>query len=120
MDAPLNLVLLRGRLSRPPELRELPSGTRLVAYEVTVERPGSRAESVPVTWFDPPRGATALDAGDAVVVVGRVRRRFFRAGGATGSRTEVVADRVVAGRRAAHARRLLGAALDGAATAVAD
>ena len=36
-----------------------------------------------------------------VVVVGRVRRRFFRAGGATASRTEVVADRVVPARQRA-------------------
>jgi hypothetical protein len=37
-----------------------------------------------------------------VVVAGRVRRRYFRAGGVTGSRTEVVADGVVvAGSKAA-------------------
>jgi single-strand DNA-binding protein len=45
-----------------------------------------------------------------VVVVGSVRRRFFRVGGATQSRTEVVADRVVAARRAREVRRMLGAA----------
>ena len=92
-----NLVVLRGVLSRDPEVRELPSGDALVAYDVTVrpEAPAGeapRAESVPVAWFDPPAAATAMAAGDEVVVVGRVRRRFFRAGGATASRTEVVAD----------------------------
>ena len=92
-----NLVVLRGVLSRDPEARQLPSGDALVAYDVTV-RPdpaagdAPRAESVPVAWFDPPAAATAMAAGDDVVVVGRVRRRFFRAGGATASRTEVVAD----------------------------
>jgi len=29
------------------------------------------------------------------VVIGHVRRRFFRAGGVTASRTEIVADKVV-------------------------
>ncbi|HEX2851537.1 MAG TPA: hypothetical protein VHN98_13335, partial [Acidimicrobiales bacterium] len=38
-----------------------------------------------------PASAATLDAGDEVVVVGHVSRRFFRAGGATQSRTEVVA-----------------------------
>jgi single-strand DNA-binding protein len=37
----------------------------------------------------------ALDVDEEVVVLGRVRRRFFRTGGGTQSRTEVVADQVV-------------------------
>lgn len=96
----MNIVALRGRLSRPAEERTLGSGTRLVSYDVTVADPnGGRAETVPVVWFDPPTGAL-IDDGTEVVVVGRVRRRFFRAGGATGSRTEVVADVVVPATRA--------------------
>jgi single-strand DNA-binding protein len=103
-----NVVVLRGTLSRDPEHRELPSGDRLAALEVTVRpedagegatRP--KAESVPVAWFDPPAAVSRMAAGDEVVVVGRVRRRFFRAGGATVSRTEVVAERVVSARAAA-------------------
>jgi single-stranded DNA-binding protein len=42
-------------------------------------------------------------AGDRVAVVGRVRRRFFRAGGATRSATEVLATSVT---RAGRNRRL--------------
>src|SRR4051812_18471029 len=91
----MNVVAVRGTLSRAPEVRELPSGTRLVAYEVTVSREGERSESVPVSWADPPASAASLVAGDDVVVVGRVRRRFFRTGGGTQSRTEVVADTVL-------------------------
>ena len=34
-----------------------------------------------------------------VVVIGTVRRRFFRVGGATQSRTEIVADVVIPARR---------------------
>ncbi len=55
----------------------------------------TRAETAPVVWFDAPAWAGALDADAAVLVIGRVRRRFFRAGGATQSRVEVVAERVV-------------------------
>ena len=91
----MNVVILHGVLSRPPEERALPSGDRIVAYEVTVRAEGAPAESVPVTWLDPPAKAGTLERGAAVVVTGRVRRRFFRAGGATASRTEVVADAVI-------------------------
>lgn len=89
----INVAVLRGRLSRAPERRTLPSGDELVAYEVTVREPDRPADSVPVVWIAPP-AVPELDAGDEVLVVGRVRRRFFRAGGVTASRTEVVADRV--------------------------
>ncbi|HEX2192274.1 MAG TPA: single-stranded DNA-binding protein [Acidimicrobiales bacterium] len=106
----INLVVLVGRLARPPEQRELPSGDRLVAYEVTVARPGARAESVPVVWMEAPAAAADHDVDEVVLVVGRVRRRFFRAGGATQSRTEVVADTVVPTRLVKRARAALEAA----------
>ena len=50
---------LIGRLARPAEERSLPSGDRLVAYQITVPRLAGKAESVPVVWFNPP--ATAVD-----------------------------------------------------------
>jgi len=108
--AGFNVTVLRGRLSRPPEARDLPSGDRLVAFEVTVPADGDRsAESVPVVWFGAPAAAMSLDADADVVVVGRVRRRFFRAGGSTASRTEVVADRVLPAGRAPARRAALDA-----------
>ena len=57
----------------------------------------------------------ASPAGDEGVAVGLVRRRFFRAGGATISRTEVVAD-VVARADTRTADR----ALEGLRSALAD
>ena len=90
-----NVTVLVGRLARPAEERALPSGDRLVSYEVTVPRESGKAESVPVVWFDAPAAAATLDDDEKVVVIGRVRRRFFQAGGATQSRTEVVADKVI-------------------------
>jgi single-strand DNA-binding protein len=107
----MNVVVLQGSLSRPPEPRALPSGDLLVNYEVTVPAAEDRrAESVPVCWFDAPAGAADLEPDSEVVVVGRVRRRFFRAGGSTQSRTEVVAEHVVPVRQAKKAQRaVLGA-----------
>jgi single-strand DNA-binding protein len=60
-----------------------------------------------VVWFDPAALADSLQQGDTVLVVGCVRRRFFRTAATTQSRTEVVAQRVVpASRRAQVARTL--------------
>ena len=75
----MNIAVIRGSLSRDPEMRALPSGDRVVNYEVTV-RDLSPAESVPVVWVEPTKGWDAMVAGDEVVVTGRVRRRFFRTG----------------------------------------
>jgi len=112
----LNLVVLEGVLARPAQDVELPSGSRLLSLEVTVRRDDGPAEPVPVAWFDAPAWATSLDAGAAVVVTGRVRRRFFRSGGLTQSRTEVVASRVLRVSSASKVR----AALADAAAALAD
>lgn len=94
----LNLVVVRGHLSSDPVQRELPSGDVLHSYELTVRSGDLPADTVPVVLLagTPPKN---LSRGCEVVVVGRVRRRFFRAGGATASRTEVVAERIVAARR---------------------
>jgi single-strand DNA-binding protein len=96
----MNVVTLRGRLSRPAEERTLPSGDRLVQLELTVARPGDKADSVPVVCLDAPAAVAGLDVNDEVVILGRVRRRFFKTAGGTQSRTEVVADQVVLSRYA--------------------
>jgi single-strand DNA-binding protein len=96
----MNIVVVAGRLSSTPVLRLLPSGDEVLNLEVTVPGDDGPAESVPVAWPSPPSWAGDLDTGNPLVVLGRVRRRFFRAGGNTQSRTEVVARQVVpAGRR---------------------
>jgi single-strand DNA-binding protein len=106
----MNIVVLRGVLSSAPVIRELPSGSIVHALEVTTRGEAGRSASVPVAWFDPP-AAPALDAGADVVVTGSVRRRFFRAGGATQSRTEVVATAVVPASRRRQAARAVALAV---------
>jgi single-strand DNA-binding protein len=90
--AGLNLVVLHGAASNPPEVRVLPSGQRLATLSVRVPGTDGKATSVPVAAWDPPAWLEELAADDAVVVVGTLRRRFFRDGqGATASRVEVEA-----------------------------
>jgi len=113
----MNLAVLVGRLARPPEQRLLPSGDSLVAFEVTIPRLGERAETVPVVWFGAPARAVEYGVDDLVVVVGRVRRRFFRTGPTTQSRTEVVAENVLSARHGRRARNALSAAAERLASA---
>ncbi|CAN5461981.1 hypothetical protein BH23ACT3_BH23ACT3_20100 [soil metagenome] len=107
-----NLVVLRGHISSPPKQRELPSGSILLMLEVTTRPPTA---SVPVVWFEPPERCgldsdTPVDT--EVIVIGHVRRRFFRAAGTTQSRTEVVADTVCRVRRAREVEQVMARALD--------
>ncbi|MDA8062167.1 MAG: single-stranded DNA-binding protein [Actinomycetota bacterium] len=113
----VNMAVVSGCLSRPAERRVLPSGSVVVSLEITVRPDTGPAETVPVAWGDAPAWASTLDAGQEIMVVGRVRRRFFRAAGTTQSRTEVVADlavRLPAAARARQALAVLSAQLEAA------
>ncbi len=116
-----NLAVLWGELATAPIMRRLPSGGDVVGFDVATHVPdGGPVVRVPVAWPEPPaRAVRTLRQGLVVVVVGTVRRRFFRAGGVTQSRTEVVAGSVVPARRRAAVAELLadvGSALDVLAT----
>jgi single-strand DNA-binding protein len=98
-----NQVVLVGRVSAPPERRDLPSGDQLVTLRVVVDRPpqkGSTRRAVDVIdvacWTRrTQRTATGLEPDDGVRVEGALRRRFFAAGGGRASRYEVEANRLV-------------------------
>lgn len=115
-----NIAVLRGEIATIPADRELRTGSVIVHFDVATSAPAARTgggsgsgERVPVAWPDPPSRARALvEPGATVVVVGRVRRRFFRAGGVTQSRTEVVATQVVPARRRAATAKLLDSVVD--------
>ena len=98
----MNVVLLRGVVERAPEVRQLADGTELAVLDVRTEVASGRA-TAPVAWVT--NGQPLPEVGAEVVVTGHVRRRFFRAGGGTQSRTEVVADAVVPARSRARVRR---------------
>jgi single-strand DNA-binding protein len=105
----VNEVRLVGRLSGAPQQRVLPSGDELWTFRVVVPRPPTdRRQPVDalecVAWNARVRRSVARwTDGDLVEVSGSVRRRFYRAGGATVSRVEVEATRGRVIRRAASA-----------------
>ena len=102
-----NLVVLRGLIRRDPEFRVLASGDELMSLDLTVRSGEAPAESVPVVWPNPAAAAVKFIEGDDVVVVGRIRRRFFRAGGSTATRTEVHADKILSARSGVRIRSAL-------------
>ena len=101
----MNLVILRGTLSSDPVERSLESGSRLLQLQVSTPTADGVA-SVPVAWFDPPLVGT-WSAGEEVVVVGSVIRRFFRTPSGTQSRTEVQARTVVRAKNRRSVERAL-------------
>lgn len=119
----LNLAVVIGVCSAPPEVRVLESGTRVASLSVRAPahganrggrgrsasgaEAGERATSVPVTVWDPPAWMEGLDQGEAVVVVGQVRRRFYSRPGGVGSRVDLEAVSIARARD----RRRVDAAL---------
>lgn len=103
----LNVAASLGTIGSAPTVRTLPSGSTLLTLSLSVRSRTAASTSLPVVWFDPPARAIGLAEGDEVLVVGRMARRFFRAGGATQSRTELVAERIEPLRRKAVCRRML-------------
>lgn len=115
-----NIAVIRGPIRDEPVVRELPGGGVVAQFDLNTETEsdgGRQRVSVPIAWADPTAAQLGvLTAGNELVVVGTVRRRFFRVGGATQSRTEVVADAVVPARQ----RTRVARALQGAADRVLD
>jgi single-strand DNA-binding protein len=103
----LNLAVVRGSCSSAPEIRVLTSGRTLAVLQVTARPTEGPAVSVPVVAWDPPAWVERLDVGDEIVAVGRVRRRFYQAGGSAASKVEVEADTLARGGD----RRRVGVAL---------
>ncbi len=91
----LNMAVVIGNLAKPVEVRNLASGVSIANFDLVVPQIDGTPDTVPVALFEPPDETSQWPAGEVLVVVGRVRRRFFRAGPSTQSRTEVVAENVV-------------------------
>ena len=99
----VNSVTLVGRVSAAPDVRDLPSGDRLVTLRVVVDRPPDRGATKRVVdvidvacWSKrTQRTATSLAPDDTIRVEGSLRRRFFATGGGRASRYEVETSRLV-------------------------
>jgi single-strand DNA-binding protein len=113
----VNVAVVAGVCSAPPDVRVLPSGSTVANLAVTAPRgEGEPATSVPVAVWSPAAWVERLDEGDPVIVVGRIRRRFWRAGAVTASRVELEAEAIARGTD----RRRLSALLRRATDALAD
>lgn len=106
-DSGANLSIVLGALRQAPVVRTGADGEEVLSFDLAVRAPDHPLESVPVVWPGAPSGAATWPSELEVLVIGRVRRRFFRAGGSTQSRTEVLATCVVPTRRRVAARRAL-------------
>lgn len=91
----MNVVVLSGRLLSDPAPRELPSGDVIWSLDLATAVEGEEGTTlaVPVVWTADQ--VPNWSKGAELAVSGVVRRRFFRVGGSTQSRTEVVATKVV-------------------------
>jgi len=96
----VNEVRLVGRLAAEPVLRVMPSGDRMLAFRLVVDRSGKqsptgrRAPTVDTlecaAWRgDVQRALARVVAGDVLEVSGALRRRFWRSPGGPASRSEV-------------------------------
>jgi hypothetical protein len=100
----VNLALVRGVASGPPELPTLASGRCLATLAVKTHGLEPPATSVPVAVWDPPTWLEGVDQGDQLVVAGCLRRRFYRGTtGALAARVELEASLI---GRSSDARKL--------------
>lgn len=104
--ASTNVALVRGRLVAAPSIRLLARHEKVASFDLAGVVHGRKAV-VPVTA--PAAELPTMEVGEEVTVVGHVRRRFFRVGGRTQTVTEVVAEHVAVGGRAAKLDKLLAA-----------
>ena len=107
-----NLVVLSGAVTSEPALRELKDGV-VLQFDLATRLQEGSTTSVPVAWHDPtPAQTSSFAVGDDVVVTGTVRRRFFRVGGQTQSRTEVIVSTLIPARRKKSVNSVLAAAAE--------
>lgn len=109
-DRPGNTVLLRGKVSTPPEERALPRGASIVTMRLSVPRetsPMTEGSRQTADWVDCAawgrkvrRTVSGWGAGDLVEVEGALRRRFYRGASGTATRLEV---EVLSGRMVSRA-----------------
>lgn len=113
-----NLVVLRGVLGTSLSTRETPAGPVCDAtLRVQSDLDGkSQLEQVPLAWTGGVDRFPGLQVSAELVVVGRVRQRFFRSGASTVSRTEVVVEHVAPTNRRTSTKKLFARLTDDLAT----
>ncbi len=92
-----NSVELVGRLGKVTTERDLPSGDRLTAFSVIVDRPEreivgrTKVDAIPCQTFrvSVSSKVSSWECGTEVVAIGVLRRRFWRTPSGLGSAVEV-------------------------------
>lgn len=108
----LNKAIIIGNMTRDPELKSLPSGMKVTSFSLATnrvykDREGARKEetdfhNVVVFGRQAETSAQYLKKGQSVMVEGRIQTRSWDAQDGTKKyRTEIVADRVQFGPKAA-------------------
>ena len=98
-EGTLNEVAIRGRVSGDQQVRELPSGSTLVAFRLVLARertPMTASSKVVSDWIECAawgarvrKQAAGWHDGDQVEVRGALRRRYYRAGDQSRTSVEV-------------------------------
>lgn len=105
----LNKAFIIGNLTRDPELKALPSGSKVCSFGVATNRiykdkDGNRQEAVEyhnITVFSKlaELAGQYLKKGQQVLVEGRIQTRSWETNGEKRSRTEIVADNIQFGNK---------------------
>ena len=105
----LNKAFIIGNLTRDPELKALPSGSKVCSFGVATNRiykdkDGNRQEAVEyhnITVFSKlaELAGQYLKKGQQVLVEGRIQTRSWESNGEKKSRTEIVADNIQFGSK---------------------
>ncbi|MFT7598517.1 MAG: hypothetical protein ACI8TP_001438 [Acidimicrobiales bacterium] len=102
----LNWVVLAGEVRATPQQKVLPSGDHLMSFDLRVPSSEGPRQSIPVSWIGKATKVPRIEGGADVVVIGEIRRRFYRGASGLASRIDVRASRVVAGGQAQRRRAL--------------
>jgi len=100
----MNIAVVYGVVLAKPVERVLATGEFATAFDVVTESDDGRF-TVPVNWVTTVKSLVC--EGDELLVVGRVRRRFYQSGGSVQSRTELLASEVLPARRKAAQKKAL-------------
>lgn len=101
----MSVCIVAGTVAGESSAVELADGRILECFDV-------RTPDGPINSVIEDHGQAMPSVGEDVVVIGRVRRRFFRAAGSTVARTELVVHRIEPARRRAAVKRAIQKAVD--------
>ena len=97
IDQSLNDLLLRGRVSAPATVKELPSGDKVVEFRLIVsriDRDGVDTLDIAAWSGKSRKTALSLKSDDWIEVSGSVHRRFWQSPAGLASRWQVEAEEI--------------------------